>query len=404
MMQALFNPESAAFISDPYRFYRALQLKRPYYQPSGSYYVLTREREVKAILNDRRFGRDFQGTTTGGPDVRIKNPVFREPAMRGMSRWMLVLDPPDHPRIRGLVAKAFTARRVQDMRSMVQRIVDEALANLKGRAEIDVIRDFAYVIPQRVICELLGISDSERPGFLANIDGLVRLLDPLPINRAQMDYANRQDQTLTAYFERLFERRRQNPLNDLTTQLVQAEEAGDKLTAEELAANMMLLFVAAFETTAHTIGNGLLALFRHPAELARLKADYSLMSGAVEEILRYDSAVQFTTRAALEDTKLGDAPFKKAQIAVVVLAAANRDPAAYEDADRFDITRKDIRLFTFGGGIHHCLGNQLARLEIELAIGGLLQRFPNFRVSNPQNPQFQKRIALRGLVSLPATL
>jgi cytochrome P450 len=403
-MQALFNPESAAFIRDPYRFYRALQLKQPYFRTDAGLYVLTREREVKAILSDRRFGRDFQGTTTGGPDVRIKNPAFRESALRNMSRWMLVLDPPDHPRIRGLVAKAFTARRVQDMRALVQRIVDEALTNLEGRMQIDVIRDFAYIIPQRVICELLGITESERPEFLANIDGLVRLLDPLPLSRAQMDYANRQDQALTAYFERLFERRRQNPLNDLTTKLVQAEEAGDKLTAEELAANMMLLFVAAFETTAHTIGNGLLALFRHPIELARLKADYGLMLGAVEEILRYDSAVQFTTRSALEETKLGDAPFKKAQVAVVVLAAANRDPAAYEDPDRFDITRKNIKLFTFGGGIHHCLGNQLARLEIELAIGGLLQRFPNLKLSNPEDPQFQKRIALRGLVTLPATL
>lgn len=404
MMQMLFNPEAPAFIRDPYRFYRVLQLERPFVKTAAGFYVLTRDRDVRAILNDRRFGRDFQGATTGGAEAEARNPFLREPAIRSMRRWMLVLDPPDHSRIRSLVTKAFSARRVQDMHQLVRRVVDEALANLRGKHSVDVMKDFAYVVPQRVICELLGISESERPGFVANVDGLLRLLDPLPLTQQQLDYANRQDRTLTDYFRKLFERRRRDPLNDLTTHLVQAEDAGDKLTPEELTANMMLMFVAGFETTANTIGNGLLALFQNPAELARLKADFSLMPNAVEEILRYDSAVQFTTRTALEDANLGDMPFRKADTAIVVLAAANRDPHVYQDTDRFDITRKNIKPLSFGGGIHHCVGNQLARLEAEIALTGLLQAFPDFKLSDPQNPHYRKSIALRGLIHLPATL
>src|SRR5262249_34905071 len=156
---------------------------------------------------------------------------------------------------------------------------------------------------------------------------------------------------------RLFERRRREPLNDLTTHLVQVQDAGEKLTAEELTANMIMMFVAGFETTANTIGNGLLALFQNPVELTRLRADYSLMPNAVEEILRYDSAVHFTTRAALEDLTLSDVPIRRTETVVVVLAAANRDPQVYKDPDRFDITRQNIRPLSFGGGIHHCVGN-----------------------------------------------
>jgi cytochrome P450 len=404
MMRMLFNPEAPAFIRDPYRFYRVLQLEKPFLKTAPGFYVLTRDREVRAVLNDRRFGRDFQGVTTGGPEAEARNPFLREPAIANMRRWMLVLDPPDHSRIRGLVNKAFSARRVLDLHELVRRIVSETLANLTGRDSVDLMRDFAYVVPQRVICELLGIPESERPGFVANVDGLLRLLDPVPLSRQQLDHANGQDRTLTDYFRRLFERRRRDPLNDLTTHLVQAEEAGDKLRPEELTANMIMMFVAGFETTANTIGNGLLALFQNPAELARLRADFSLMPNAVEEILRYDSAVQFTTRTALEDANLGDLPFRKTETAIVVLAAANRDPHVYHDTDRFDITRKNIKPLSFGGGIHHCVGNQLARLEAEIALTGLLQTFPNLKLANPQNPQFRKSIALRGLRHLPATL
>lgn len=404
MIQGLFDPNSPEFIRDPYRFYAELRRNDPFWRNPVGLRFLTRDRDVRAILNDRRFGRDFQGVTTGGPEVEATNPVFQEASIRGMRRWMLVMDPPDHSRIRALVVKAFSARRVQDMHILVQQVIDRVLASLEGRRNVDLMGDFAYRVPQQIISDLLGVEEGERPEFVSNIDGLVRLLDPVPMNRAQLDYTNRQEKILATILQRLFERRRREPRDDLITHLVQAEEAGDKLTAEELTANVMLLFVAGFETTANTIGNALLALYRQPEELARLKADFSLMPNAVEEFLRFDSAVQFTTRTALEDASLGNIAFRKGEPAVVVLAAANRDPEVYDQPDRLDITRKNIKPMNFGGGIHHCLGNQLARMEIGMALAGLLQRFPNLKLTDVQNPRFRKTIALRGMVNLPATL
>jgi cytochrome P450 len=190
----------------------------------------------------------------------------------------------------------------------------------------------------------------------------------------------------------------------LTTQLVQAQEEGDRLSQEELTANMILLFTAGYDTTANLIGNALLALLRHPAQLARLRGDDSLIGNAVEEALRYDPSVQLTVRAALEDVKLGQVVFPKGSVALLLLASANRDPQAYDEPDRFDIGRANIRLLSFGGGIHHCLGNQLARLEAEIAIGGLIRRFPNLQADDVANPDWRASIVLRGLKSLPASL
>ena len=397
----LFNPASPAFLNDPYRFYEVLRRQAPFYRSPMGFVVVSRDRDVRAILADKRFGRDFQRSIT---HPESDNRMFREPAMQSMRHWMLVLDPPDHPRIRSLVARAFTPRSAAESRALVQSIVDQALDRLAGRQQADIINEFAYVVPQRVICALLGIPEEDQPGFLANVTALLPLLDPVPLTRVMMDRANAQTLALGTYFRRLFERRRQEPISDLTTRLVQAEEVEEQLSEEELTANMMLIFVAGFETTANMIGNGLLALLRHPEQVARLKADPSLMPGAVEEFLRYDSSVQFTTRAAMENLKLGEVQFRKGEPVVVLLASANRDPEAYEQPDRFDIMRKNIRPLSFGGGIHHCLGNQLARLEAELAIGGLLKRFPGIRLADNMPLQYRPTITLRGLKALPVAL
>jgi len=209
---------------------------------------------------------------------------------------------------------------------------------------------------------------------------------------------------LTRYFDRLFELRRRKPADDLITQVVLAEEQGKKLSQEELTANVILLFAAGYETTANLIGNGLLALFRHPDQLARLRGDGSLMGNAIEEFLRYGSPVQLTGRVALEDVKLGDIPVQKGGLIVCVLGSANRDPEVYLEPDRLDIARENIRVLSFGGGIHHCLGAQLARLEAEIAISGVIRRFPNLKPDDAENPVWRSSMALRGLASLPASL
>jgi cytochrome P450 len=207
------------------------------------------------------------------------------------------------------------------------------------------------------------------------------------------------------YFEQLFELRRREPGDDLTTQLVQAEEDGSKLTNEELTANIILLFGAGHETTVNLIGNGLLALHRNPEQLALLKSNRSLVTNAIEEFLRYDSSVQLTSRVALEDIDdLGGKKIPRGESVLCLLGSANRDPAAYPDhPDRLDITRPNVRPLSFGGGIHHCLGAQLARIEAEIAISTLLRRLPELRLDDADNPEWRPTFVLRGLKRLPAS-
>jgi cytochrome P450 len=227
----------------------------------------------------------------------------------------------------------------------------------------------------------------------------------VPMNPKEIADANASGMMARMYFEQLFEMRRKNPGNDLTTQLIQAEEAGDKLTNEEMTANIILLFGAGHETTVNLIGNGLLALFRNPDQLALLKANPSLISNAIEEFLRYDSSVQMSGRVTLEDIDdLGGRRIPKGESILCLLGSANRDPAVYPDQpDRLDITRPNVKPLSFGGGIHFCLGAQLARIEAEIAISTLLRRLPNLRLDDAENPEWRPTFVLRGLKRLPAS-
>ena len=219
-----------------------------------------------------------------------------------------------------------------------------------------------------------------------------------------MEQQNAFNRRMTDYFQRLFELRRRQPGDDLTTHLVQAEEAGDKLTNEELTANIILLFGAGHETTVNLIGNGLLALHRNPDQLRLLRNDPSLAPNAVEELLRYDLSVQVTGRTTLEDVdEIGGIPLAKGQSVVCLLGSANRDPAVYADPDKLDIRRTDIRPLSFGGGIHYCVGAQLARLEGEIAINTLLRRLPSLRIDDTEHPDWRQTFVLRGLNKLPAS-
>jgi cytochrome P450 len=255
-----------------------------------------------------------------------------------------------------------------------------------------------------VICDMLGIPEEDREIFFQRERTGGRLLDPVPLTRAEIDEANESHQRSLDYFQRLFELRRRQPGDDLTTQLVQAEEDGSKLSNEELCANIILLFGAGHETTVNLIGNGLLALHRNPDQLALLKSKPELMQNAIEEFLRYDSSVQITGRVALEDIgEIGGKDIKQGDAIMCLLGAANRDPAAYDNPEKLDITRQNIRVHSFGGGIHFCLGAQLARIEAEVAIATLLRRLPNLKIDDVENPEWRPTFVLRGLKALPAS-
>ena len=399
--EPLFNPLSPEFIRDPYPHYERLRTTDPMHVTAFGAFVASRHAEASLVLRDRRFGKDYVERT-----IRRYGPkIMEEPVFRSMSHWMLQQDPPDHTRLRGLVVKAFTARRVEDMRPRIQQVVDQTLDRIAGHGHMDLIEDFAFRLPVTIICDMLGIPEEHREVFYTSSRDGGRLLDPVPLTPAEIEQGNAGNLTAQLYFQQLFELRRKNPGDDLTTQLVQAEEDGSKLSNEELTANIILLFGAGHETTVNLIGNGLLALHRNPDQLALLKANPELITNAVEEFLRYDSSVQMSGRVALEDIDdLGGKRIPKGESVLCLLGSANRDPAVYPDRpDRLDITRPKIRPLSFGGGIHLCLGAQLARIEAEVAIATLLRRLPELRIDNPENPEWRPTFVLRGLKSLPAS-
>jgi cytochrome P450 len=399
--ESLFNPLAPEFIRDPYPFYDRLRATDPMHLTPFGTFAASRHAEVSLVLRDKRFGKDYVERT-----VRRYGPqIMEEPVFRSMSHWMLQQDPPDHTRLRGLVVKAFTARRVEDMRPRIQHIVDETLDAIAGHGHMDLIEDFAFRLPVTIICDMLGIPEDHRKVFYKSSRDGGRLLDPVPLSPAEIAEANAGNIMTKAYFQQLFELRRRNPGDDLTTQLVQAEEDGSKLSNEELTANIILLFGAGHETTVNLIGNGLLALHRNPDQLALLKANPALITNAIEEFLRYDSSVQLTGRVTLEDIdELGGKKIPKGETVLCLLGSANRDPAVYPDRpERLDITRPHVRPLSFGGGIHFCLGAQLARIEAEVAIATLLRRLPDLRLDDAVNPEWRSTFVLRGLKRLPAS-
>jgi len=397
----LFNPLSPDFIRDPYPHYDLLRRVDPVHITPHGMYLVSRHAEVSGVVRDKRFGKDFveRSTRRYGPKI------MDEPIFRSMSHWMLQQDPPDHTRLRGLVVKAFTARRVEDMRPRIQEIVDQTLDRVIPNGHMDLIEDFAFRLPVTIICDMLGIPEEHREVFYTGSRDGGRILDPVPLSPQEIANGNATYMMSQMYFQQLFELRRKQPGDDLTTQLVQAEEDGSKLTNEELTSNIILLFGAGHETTVNLIGNGLLALHRNPDQLALLKAKPELITNAIEEFLRYDSSVQMTGRVALEDIDdLAGKKIPKGESVLCLLGSANRDPAVYPDSpDRLDIARPNVRPLSFGGGIHFCLGAQLARIEAEVAISTLLRRLPELRLDDAENPEWRPTFVLRGLKRLPAS-
>jgi len=277
--EPLFNPLSPEFIRNPYPHYERMRTTDPMHLTPLGVYVASRHAEASLVMRDKRFGKEHVERT-----IRRYGPkIMEEPAFRSLSHMMLQQDPPDHTRLRGLVVKAFTARRVEDMRPRIQQIVDASLDRIIPQGRMDLIEDFAFRLPVTIICDMLGIPEDHREVFYASSRDGGRLLDPVPLTRPEIEQSNAANAMAALYFQQLFDLRRRSPGDDLTTQLVQAEEDGSKLSNEELTANIILLFGAGHETTVNLIGNGLLALHRNPDQLALLKANPGLISGAIED-------------------------------------------------------------------------------------------------------------------------
>jgi cytochrome P450 len=392
---SFFDPE---FLADPYPAFHRLRAEDPVHRHPLGFYALTRYDDVAALLRDARFGK-------GGYQALIEGRFGATPDGPRLALSMLFRDPPDHTRLRALVSRAFTPRVVETLRPHVQGIVDRLLERVAGAGRMDVIEDLAYPLPVTVISELLGVPAGAADLVKTWSRDVARALDAivLPVGQDVIEQGRRATGAMADYFRGLVEERRRRPGPDLLSGLVEAEEAGDRLTEEELLATCILLYVAGHETTVNLIGNGLLALLRHPAEWRRLREDPALLPGAIEELLRYDGPVQRVGRIAASDAEVGGVGIPAGSLVVGLLGAANRDPAQFAEPDRLDVTRGEPRHLAFGTGIHYCLGAPLARLEAQVAIGTLLRRFPAPAL-DVERPVWRPSSTLRGLEALPVVL
>ncbi len=392
-----YNPFSRRYFIDPYPMYKRLREKDPIHKTRYGSWVLTRYRDVMDVF------RKAPGSVDNRNHPRYernRRRMIKAGAIPGQepTRSLLGLDPPEHTRLRTLVNKAFTPRAIQALEPRIEKIVADILDGVVHRSGMDVIEELAYPLPVTVIAEMIGVPSEDREQFKRWSNEVVRAIGTASI--ADIRRSRAAGEALRNYFAEIAELRRADPRDDLLSRLLEAEEAGDRLTLDEVFATCSLLLVAGNETTTNLIGNGLLALLRHPGEMRRLRDDPSLMQKAVEELLRYDSPVQATVRIVLEDFEIEGHPVQKGQQVVLCLGAANRDPEKFPDPDRLDVTRDGPQHLSFGHGVHFCLGANLARLEARVALTGLLQRLPELKLASDE-PEWGDNAILRGLRSLP---
>jgi cytochrome P450 len=362
--------------------------------------VLTRYADVAGVLQDARFSVNRQHALVFQRLGLLAS--LHADFRQAITRNLLMLDPPDHTRLRRLVNKAFTPRVVEQLRPRIQALVDELLEALHERRDVDLVRDLAYPLPVAVIAEMLGIPPQDHARFKRWSDDLVALLDPLQAEGG-LAPAERSYGELSAYFREIFAERRRIPRDDLVSALAAVEEQGESLSETDLLSLCMLLLAAGHETTTSLLGNAVLALLRHPDERRRLADDPSLMRTAVEEFLRYDSPIQATDRVATADCEIGGHAIRKGQLVGLILGAANRDPEQFDAPERFDVGREKNDHLAFGHGTHFCLGASLARAEAQITLAALLRRFPRF--DGDAEPAARKRsLVLRGPTVLPLRL
>ena len=389
-LRIVTDPEVFA---DPYALLAELRETSPVHKLAfADYWVLTRYEDCRSALRDPRMGNPEPGDqvpTIAGNAVRTPKE----------ERTLLFLNPPDHTRLRSLVSRAFTPRRVEGLRSTVEAMTAELLDPLAPASEVDLIDQLAFPLPANVISELVGVPRADRDWLRPLVSDLAGTLEP---NRSQEDWdrAEISGEKVAAYFDELIDRRRAEPSDDLLSALIAASDGEDRLTQSEIGLTLSLIYAAGFETTTNLIGNMVHTLMRHPDQLAWLRASRSLVPGTVDEVLRYQPPVQVDARYTFEDVEIGGFSIAKGSMVLTLLGAANRDPSVIDDPDRFDIGRQEAPLLSFGSGIHYCLGASLARLEGQVVLSGLLDRFETWTPLE-DDPPWRDRLTLRGLSRLP---
>jgi len=427
---SLSNLQREEIRANPYPFYEQLRSNDPvHWDEEMGFWVLTRYSDIDALYTDNRFSR-AQGLMRGFERLSKENQKIAQPVYHSFSKTVFYADPPYHTHLRGLMNNAFTPRRVEQLRPNIQQIVDDLLDVAQSKGKMDIIHDLAYPLPVMVIADLLGLPASDRARFKKWSDDLFAILGTMRKESRLMERAAQSLAEMTDYVKALSRKRRERPGDDLLSallsvsdddglssrpdpnhsaspyaagQLVGEQEASSTLTEEELVANINILLSTGHETTTHLLGNGLLALMQNPDEKKKLQSRKSLLASAIEEMLRYDNPVQITYRSALEDAEIRGKVIRKGDLVNTILGSANRDPGRFTYPDRFDITRNEGRHLSFGLGIHFCIGAPLVRLEAEIAIATILNRFPKLQLAT-DTLEWQEHPIFRGLKSLPVSL
>ena len=387
-----YNPLSARMAQDPYPVYARMRERGPVHRSRlAGAWMVTRHGDADAILRDsRRFASDPRRGTLSPRQARLLPPAEEF--------TLLFLDPPDHTRLRALVNKAFTRRAVNALEPHIRAVLAALLDAIDDPSAFDLMEAVARPLPVIVIAGMLGVPPEDRARFGLWSAQRARLLEPT-IGMRERRIGGAASKAFDAYFRTIVEQRRTDPREDILSALVAAEHEGERLTEREMLNMLRLLVIAGNETTTNLIGNGMLALLRHPGELERLREDPGLVASAVEELMRYDPPSQATFRRVVEDCEVGGFGLRRRDNVVVLIGAANRDPDAFDEPERLDVAR-DVRAhLSFGRGIHHCLGAQLARLEGRIALEMLLERFPRIALRT-ERPRFRKSMVFRGLDAL----
>jgi cytochrome P450 len=403
----VFDPFAAGFFDDPYPTYARQREADPVHLSPLGPWILFRHGDASALLRDPSLSVDVRKAVEIDPRSRRRRDEMLDDLFPGRERRedtsILNVDPPDHTRLRRLVSKVFTPRRVEDLRPLVRRLVDERLDAVATDGRMDVIADLAFPLPFAVISEMLGMPEGDRDELRRWSHSVVQLLD-ITLTPDEVREGVVAAERMRAHVARAIAWKRERPADDLLTALITAEDEGDVLSETELVDQIVLLFIAGHETTVNLIGNGTLALLRHPEQLERWRDDVTLDANAVHELLRFDSPVQFSRRIALHRLEIGGRVIEPGRFVMTCLGSANRDPAVFgPDADVLDLGRPSAPLhLSFGSGTHYCLGSALARLEGAEAIGALIRRFDGLRLATDR-PMWNGRLVLRGLDALPVT-
>ncbi len=400
-----FNPLSPEFRADPYVVYELFRTTSPVHcavAPTSThpgFWYLFAYADVAATLRDPRFGRELnraERATDAAPMSKTNNAFYE---MAG--QWMLYRDPPNHTRLRSLVNKAFTPATVERLRPRIAAHAEQLLKDVEPDGRMDLIGDFAFPLPLIGLGEMLGVRAEDLRQFREWSNALSAAIDQ---NRTPGVYEQASQATLalSAYFREILKERRQCPQDDLMSRLIAAEERGGHLSEDEIISTCILLLGAGQETTVDLIGNSVLALLRHPEQWELLRSQPTLISSAIEELLRYESPVQMTARLALEDVEIGGHLIRRGAKVTMVLASANHDASVFPDPGHLDITRNAKAHLGFGAGIHYCLGGSLARVSGQIALSALLRRFPDLRLET-ELPEWREGPVFRGLKRLPVS-